>query len=221
MMRIVAIMPCFGRVEQTESNIRRLHQTAGFSYELICTAFEPEVWKSLKTMGDVSPTKVACFDRPITYWQGMQYGMKYLPSGTTHIVNLANDLLPGYRWLKRGIEAYIRRFDRSSGLMGFNDGIHGPEHSSHFIIDIRLLETFGGWPTWYQHNYGDTEICSRAQEQNVYGKAAWAVLYHNHRVTGALGDEVYDTGDKSARADQALFMNRKSHQWPLISSSIG
>jgi len=212
-MKVACIMPCYGRAEQTERNLRRLQQSAGFRAEYIATAFESEVWKTLQTMGKYSP-KLLTLDTHATYWQGMKLGMK-LAHDCTHVVNLANDLLPGYKWLKKGVDAYIRRFGSTPGLMGFNDGIHGPEHSPHFLIDVRLLEEFGGWPTWYTHNYGDTELCQRAMEQNRYGKAAWAVLYHDHRVTGAEPDEIYAEGDHSFPEDLTTYQNRSQARWEL------
>ena len=217
-MEIAAIMPCRGRAEQTVENIIRLRAAAHFPYKLICISTEPEVWKSLKTMGEYTPDEVVCYEQPKTYWEAMKLGMKWA-NDSTHVINLANDLLPGYSWLKTGVESYIRRFGNREGLMGFNDGIHGPDHSPHFMIAVRLLDELGGWPIWYRHNYGDTEMCQRAQESQRYAKSAWAVMYHNHPVTGANRDEVYKLGDKSVEQDRALYVQRKESGWTPPRSS--
>jgi hypothetical protein len=220
-MEIAAIMPCRGRVEQTEGNIIRLRKASNFPYKLICITSEPEIWKTLRTMGEYSPDEVICREGRVTYWDAMQAGLMSMPAQhATHIVNLANDLLPGYQWLRKGVEAYTRRFGSGPGLMGFNDGIHGPEHSSHFIIDRHMLEELGGWPIWYRHNYGDTELCRRTQEINRYGKAAWAVLYHNHPVTGANKDSVYTEGDNDYLHDRQIFESRSKSLWQMPSSSL-
>jgi hypothetical protein len=183
--------------------------------QLIVVTHEDEVRQKLKSILNLT---VDHHPRRLTYWQGMSAGTLRIDRDTTHIVNLANDLLPGREWLRRGAEAYERRFATGPGLMGFNDGIHGPELSPHFMISVSLLMDFGGWPVWYRHNYGDTELCTRAQEANLYGKAAWAVLYHDHFMTGASRDSVYAEGEAYHVEDRKLFEARRYSQWTTFSS---
>lgn len=98
--------------------------------------------------------------------------------------------------------------------MGFNGDGHGPEHSCHFLIHRLLLAQLGGWPTWYRHNFGDTELCQRAAGLGCYAKAAWAILYHNHPVAGAAADGVYAEGGAHWAEDQRLFEERRRLGWP-------
>lgn len=210
---IAAILPCRSRAEQTVRNVRRLLATAGrVEWELWCvTGGEPELATLLHELG----FKVMAYHRPLTYWEALKWATDSMP-GAPLLVNLANDLLPGRHWLERGIAAYRARFGEGDGLMGFNDGIHGPEHSPHFLISRGLLDRYGGWPVWYAHNFGDTELCRRAQQDGCYGKAPWAVLYHDHLENGAADDSVYQEGRATYERDARLFEERKRAGWPFV-----
>jgi hypothetical protein len=110
---------------------------------------------------------------------------------TPLLVNLANDLIPGMHWLARAVTAYRSAFGAGDGMIGFNGDSHEVNHSCHFLISRSLLERYGGWPTWYDHNYGDTELCQRAIADRCYGKAPWALLFHDHPYFGGADDAVY------------------------------
>jgi len=221
-MDVVAIMPCRGRVEQTVANVRRLlataWHTAGYEgWRLVCVMSqdEPALCDALLplTKPATSPLIVVTpAPGTITYWDALATITK--GTDATLLVNLANDLIPGRHWLKRGIDAYRARFGDGDGLMGFNDGLHGPEHSSHFLISRALLDRYGGWPVWYQHNFGDTELCRRAQRDGCYGKAPWAVLFHDHLENGAADDAIYQEGRASYNRDERLFDERRRAGWP-------
>ena len=101
--------------------------------------------------------------------------------------------------------------------MGFNDGIHDHDLSPHFLIDRDLLTYMGGWPVWYKHTYGDAELCARTIELGMYGKAAWATLYHDHPISGGADDAVYIEGRASIDQDAALFHKRKEQGWSRVS----
>ena len=125
-------MPCRGRTEQTIANVKRLLAMAGrVEWQLICVTDNDR------------ETNAALADFPIWranrvdqggYWQCMKDATDLWPGEFDHIVNLANDLLPGRDWLERCYSAYRARFGAGDGLMGFNDGLHGPELSPHFLI---------------------------------------------------------------------------------------
>lgn len=208
-MDVAAIMPCRGRAEQTGANVRRLLVTAGdVAWHLILVS----------DGGDSAPvmsgTSRLISNTQIGYWRCLDYA-----TATTDaplLVNLANDLIPGRHWLARGVAAYRARFGDGDGLMGFNDGLHGPEHSSHFLISRGLLERYGGWPIWYSHNFGDTELCRRAQQDGCYGKAPWAVLFHDHLENGAPDDAIYQEGRASYERDALLFEERRRAGWPIV-----
>jgi len=211
-MDVAAIMPCRGRAEQTVTNVRRLLATAGCDgWQLICVCDDDmPVFDRLRGVdGRVFVVNVT--DGPHGYWQLLKIISE--DTDAPHFVNLANDLIPGRHWLKRGVDAYRARFGDGDGLMGFNDGLHGPEHSSHFLISRGLLDRYGGWPVWYQHNFGDTELCRRAQQDGCYGKAPWAVLFHDHLENGASDDAVYQEGRASYDRDARLFEERRKAGW--------
>lgn len=209
---IAAIMPCRGRAEQTVRNVQRLLATAGrVEWRLYLCGATPDV-KPLA--GQLDPTRVSIqtvAQESITYWDALK--AMWYETDAPLLVNLANDLLPGRDWLARGLAAYRARFGEGDGLMGFNDGIHGPMLSPHFLISRGLLDLYGGWPVWYQHTMGDAELCERAKEDGCYGKAPWAVLYHDHPLLGAPHDAVYAAGEASIDQDYALFVQRKDRGW--------
>jgi hypothetical protein len=148
----------------------------------------------------------------LTYWQALTRITTLIDSPL--ICNLANDLIPGHQWLQRGVEAYARRFGDGLGLLGFNDGHHTSAHSCHFLIHRDLLARYGGWPVWYDHAFGDTELCQRAIQDGVYAKAPWATLFHDHPYFGGTDDAVYVEGRAKAERDQALYEQRRAQGWP-------
>lgn len=206
-------MPCWGRAEQTVRNVRRLLATAGrVEWQLWCVVsnlHDPMLGSALNDTG----ARVA-FLPEFTYWKALDYMVKQIVPDVPLLAGLANDLLPGRDWLARAASEYRCCFGQGDGLMGFNDGIHGEELSPHFLISRGLLDRFGGWPTWYSHNYGDAELCARAQELERYGKAPWAVLYHDHPITGATSDHVYAEGAATNDRDGLLFQQRRAQRWP-------
>ena len=226
-MDVAAIMPCRGRAEQTIANVRRLLATAGYEHWrlVLVSDGDKEVYDVLgmASVRDRIPRDhFAELIGPDNkgqiphrgYWRSLELGAMAQPNAT-HLVNLANDLIPGRHWLARGVAAYRARFGDADGLMGFNDGLHGPEHSPHFLISRGLLERYGGWPTWYQHNFGDTELCRRAQQDGCYGKAPWAVLFHDHLENGAADDAIYQEGRAGYERDARLFEERRRAGWPV------
>lgn len=215
-MDVAAIMPCRGRAEQTVANVRRLLATAGdvsWQLVLVCDG-DRDVYNALRR--ELPDVTVGGAQVAQGYWRCLDQGMRQQAPDATHLINLANDLIPGRHWLARGVAAYRARFGDGDGLMGFNDGLHGPEHSSHFLISRALLERYGGWPIWYSHNFGDTELCRRAQQDGCYGKAPWAVLFHDHLENGAADDAIYQEGRASYERDARLFEERRRAGWPVV-----
>lgn len=208
---IAAILPCRGRHEQTLTNITRLNAHSGrVHWNLVCVIDRSQD-QALGDAIDRLGFRVVWRDAPFTYWQAMAAATA--ATDQPLLANLANDLLPGRDWLSRCAAAYRARYAEGDGLMGFNDGIHGPQLSPHFLIARRLLARYGGWPTHYQHTMGDAELCERAKADGVYAKAPWAVLYHNHPLLGAAHDDVYAAGEASIDRDYALFHQRLSAGW--------
>lgn len=217
-MNIAAILPCRGRHEQTVVNVKRLLATAGYDrWRLIAVGGKDDhvLLDSLASFG----IEVIRSDTPrVTYWQALAGATQHTdPDHVDRFVNLANDLLPGQHWLRRAVEAYDQTFRHMSGMIGFNGDSHEVGHSCHFLIHRNLLEAYGGWPVWYDHNFGDAELCQRAIADNAYAKAPWALLYHNHVYFGADNDDaVYQEGRASSDRDATIFEQRRRQGWPLV-----
>jgi GT2 family glycosyltransferase len=212
---IAAIMPVRGRLDQTVRNVQRLLATAGrVEWSLTCIGGEDET-DVLKACSAAGAKVRHILHRPrLTYWEAMQEETQL--SDAPLICGLANDLLPGRDWLARALAEYRCCFGSGDGLMGLNDGIHTDYLSPHFLISRTLLDRFGGWPVWYKHTHGDAELCERAKQAECYGKAPWAVLYHDHPITGGATDSVYDEGRAHIDQDAQLFEQRRRAGWPTI-----
>lgn len=212
---IAAIMPVRGRRDQTVRNVKRLLATAGrVEWRLTCIGGEDET-DVLMACSEAGAKVRHILNVPrLTYWRAMleETALNDAP----FIVNLANDLLPGRDWLSRAMAEYRCCFGTNDGLLGFNDGIHDEGLSPHFLISQGLLNRLGGWPVWYQHNYGDAELCARAQALGAYSKAPWATLYHDHPFNGGETDSVYQEGAASTDQDAALFHARRKAGWPHV-----
>lgn len=229
---ILGIMPCRGRPEQTVENIQALLKTAGSTpWHLALPVDDGDentylsIAESINSIeGDpatISPVSIRWLKpdlgRNWGYWRALEVATNTFRQCDL-ILNLANDLYPTEAgWLDRLYAAYRQRFGDGLGLMGLGGDGHGPGHSCHFLIHRGLLDQYGGWPVWYHHNYGDTELCHRAIEDGLYGKATRAVLEHRHPIRGtARDDEVYQLGRKHLAADEALFNLRRAQGWPDI-----
>lgn len=213
---IAAIMPVRGRLDQTVRNVKRLLATAGrVEWRLTCIGGEDEK-DVLMACSEAGAIVRHILDVPrLTYWQALQEETAL--NDAPFLVNLANDLLPGRDWLSRALAEYRCCFGGRDGLIGFNDGIHGEGLSPHFLISRGLLNQFGGWPCHYRHNYGDAEMCARAQAVGVYSKAPWACLFHDHPfIGGGERDSVYQEGAASNNDDAVLFATRRKQGWPKM-----
>jgi hypothetical protein len=213
-MNIAAIIPCRGRTQQTVANARRLLATAGDVAWRLYAVGGREDRETLQALARLDiPTLTPDADR-LTYWQALAEATAI--TSEPLIATLANDLLPGMHWLQRAAESYAQAFGQGDGMIGFNGDSHEVDHSCHFLISRSLLERLGGWPVWYQHNFGDTELCQRATAMGVYAKAPWALLYHDHPYWGGHDDPVYAEGRATIDRDAALFDQRRRQGWPSV-----
>lgn len=216
-------MPCRGRAEQTVKNVRRLLATAGdVEWRLVLVIDgDPALFQELaqvdapiEVIASVKYSRKPSTHR-VGYWRSMQAGTEWA-SNADLLACLANDLLPGQHWLQRAHAAYRELFGDGLGMIGFNDGHWGVEHSPHFLISRSLLDRYGGWPVWYDHNYGDTELVARATQDGLYAKAPWAVLYHDHPYFGGVDDATYAEGRARAERDRQLYEQRRASGWPRV-----
>jgi hypothetical protein len=215
-MNIAAIMPCRGRPEQTVANVKRLIATAGYDdWRLICVGGTDEQDTLLACSAAGAAVRHYLDASRLTYWQALARETA-MQREATHLIGLANDLIPGQHWLSRAVASYQQAFGDGPGLLGFNGDSHELLHSCHFLIDRRLLADYGGWPVWYDHAFGDTELCQRAIADGVYAKAPWALLYHDHPYFGGQDDATYAEGRARATQDQRLYEQRRAQGWPTV-----
>lgn len=211
---IAAIMPCRGRAEQTVRNVRRLLATAGaVDWKLYLASGSDDSAMVNDVLRAVEQTVIMATSRTprMTYWQAL--AMVTERADAPLLANLANDLLPGQHWLQRAYAAYRQTFGNGPGMVGFNDGHHETAHSCHFLISRALLDSYGGWPVWYDHTHGDTELCQRAIADGLYVKAPWATLFHDHPYFGGDDDAVYAEGRAKVDQDAALYERRRMNGW--------
>ena len=216
MANVVAVMPCLGRAEQTVACAHRLVEHAGMEakFVLICDG-DNELATQLGLR--LPWADVVTTGKRVGYWRCLAAGAARHEA--KFIVNLANDLLPGKAWLMRAMSAHVERFTDGRGMIGFIDGINDNCHAAHFLVDRASLRYFYGdklFPTCYDHNYGDTELGERFRELNRYALSKFAVLYHNHELTGAPQDAIYEQGRSRFEDDKRLFEQRKASKWPAL-----
>lgn len=216
MHHVVAILPCRGREEQTRECVRRLLATVNIPHDtnwklvLVSGTEDEQIVTSIANEFNVYGLVEQ--EERLSYWTALQRASTDYKG--THYAMLANDLIPAVNWLSQAMNKLLSVFPDGNGIVGFNGDGHGDSHSAHFIISQQLLDQFGGWPVWYNHNFGDTEFCIRAQEMGRYVKAPYAILFHNHPwISGQDDDEVYQAGRLRFRADEELFRIRRMQQW--------
>ena len=218
---LLGILPCRGRKELTLECVTRLLYTAPidtYPWKLITVAGKEDrdIVNATAKLGAI-PLINEDKDK-LSYWEALQFATDTFTEFPL-ICNLANDILPGGGWLQGGLISYDKHIGRDNqGLVGFNGDSHGPEDACHFIIHRELLKTYGGWPTWYKHNFGDAELCARAKEDKKYYKNPWAVLFHNHAYFYGQehDDRVYKEGRKFEKEDAELFRKRRAEGWPAV-----
>jgi hypothetical protein len=223
MPRFVSLlMPTLGRTDQLLALLPRIKYTAGTSlFELIViadgdqkSADAVDHWRSANNAKDWL-TVVAMPERQ-GYWKCLAHASYHVAKGDM-LSNIANDVLPGRNWLKNAVEVMQKHFPNGRGVVGYNDGILFEEHTGHLLAGREILAEWYGhnqlWPAFYDHLYGDTEICRRAMEQQCYAIALRAVLFHNHFVLGLEQDDVYRFSHHKFPQDRDLFEQRKRNRW--------
>lgn len=215
-MDVSVLIPCKGRAAQTTALIDRLLQpeiAGAVAWELICIVDDdPDVDAALAPYAD--RIGIISLAERHGYWKAL--GVASAQARGRLLVNAANDVLPGLRWIERAVRVFDRSFPDGRGVLGFNDGLLFDGHTGHLMISRALAEEWYGaacWPTWYDHLFGDTEICQRAMQQDRYVVALKAVLFHNHPIIGQANDAVYAFSHTHEGADADLFRLRRGAQW--------
>jgi len=218
---LLGILPCRGRAQLTMECVERLLYTAPlnkYPWKLVAVSGR-EDRETVEAAAKLGATALVDETRnKLTYWEALQYATDTFKDYSL-LANLANDVLPGWGWLQKALIAYDKVIGRGKqGLVGFNGDSHGPEDACHFIIHRELLKKYGGWPTCYNHNFGDAELCARATQDKKYYKDPWALLYHNHAYFRGedQNDDVYREGRRFEKQDQELYTKRKIAGWPAV-----
>jgi hypothetical protein len=202
---LYAVLPCHKRLEQTEALVPRLRAMAGLPITVIAVAGQ-ESAVVVRACASVGARGVIATQERLSYWQAMDLATRELPDEAV-VANVANDVLPMWRWFQIAQQRL-----GNSLVVGFNGDGHDVNHACHFLTSMHYIRSLGGWPTWYKHNYGDTEICARAIEQRTFYKEPWAVLYHNHVVMGNQPDEAHADIPPDDH-DRRLFRQRREAGW--------
>jgi hypothetical protein len=208
-VRVHVVMPVRGRREKSVEAMKRLKETAGYkaSYVAIAGGADQEI---LQAMAGHCTAIVHLYQDSLTYWQALHLSTKALPDDT-YVVNVANDIIPAVNWLRRAVD-YVNA--RPEAVIGFNGDGYDTRHACHFMISMKQVRAYGGWPVWYHHNFGDTEIITRAIEDGLFHKDPWAILFHDHpNVSGSQTDDVYRDGSRKFNEDMKLFEKRRGNKW--------
>jgi hypothetical protein len=214
---VFVVMPVHGRQEQSVDTMRRLIGTAHYPATYLSVGGYADA-NIVNTVGSVAGCQPILVNTLVaTYWQSLHRATAGL-SDDALIVNVANDVLPCHQWLQRAVDDYRSEADKYNNpydpVIGFNGDGHLEEHACHFMISMERIRSYGGWPTWYHHNFGDTEIVQRAESTGDFYKSKYAILFHNHPyVSGAPSDAVYAEGNSKFQDDRRLFLYRKERGW--------
>ena len=159
---VMVVMPIYGRKEQSVEAMRRLINTASYSAVYVAVGGVAQV-DTIDLCGRIAGVqRHVASPENCTYWEALHYATQNA-SDDTLVVNVANDVLPAAHCLLRAMEWYNAAQDT---MVGFNGDGHGDQHACHFLISMRRLRSYGGWPLWYYHNFGDTELCTRAAQSD-------------------------------------------------------
>ena len=216
MADIVVVMPVRGRTLQTVDAFRRLRATANTPARYIAVGGRDDIDTIQAAATEVQHVIPIIADVPrLSYWQALSMATQDLGDDTL-IAAVASDLLPVVGWLSRAYRdyEYHTRINRDA-VIGFNGDGYGDEHACHWLVSMRVIRRWGGWPVWYDHNFGDNEIATRAKQEAIWYKSPYAILYHNHPMIGAAQnyDATYEEGSLWFSRDGNLFERRKASNW--------
>lgn len=129
----------------------------------------------------------------------------------------ADDLEFTEGWLEAALGARESLPDQW-GMVGLNDGHHGAELATHYLLDRRfVIEVLGGVVAWpfYPHSFNDLETNDRARAAGRYVWAEAALVRHSHWI---FGDRPQDATDTRTLGDhpeaRATYERRKAAGFP-------
>jgi hypothetical protein len=210
-IEFAVVLPVYGRE----------HQSVGAIKQLMATALYDASWHVISGLADAHTInmmpnhcrKIVATADSLTYWQALALTTQRLDDDV-YVVNVASDLLGVNGWLRRAAE-YLQV--NPNTVFGFNGDGYAQEHACHFAIQMSRIRQYGGWPQWYYHNFGDTEIIQRAISDGIFHKDAWSILFHNHPfIAAAENDDVYNHGQSNFERDMRLFEQRQAAKWTFM-----
>ena len=212
---IAVVMPVRGRTALTVEAFRRLWATANVPATYIAVGGRDDI-DTITAAAALEHVQPLIADTPrLSYWGALRIATNELDDDTL-VATVASDLLPVVGWLSRARRDYDyhTRINRDA-VIGFNGDGYGDEHACHWLVSMRAIRRWGGWPVWYDHNFGDNEIVTRAKQEGIWYKSPYAILYHNHPMIGAARnyDATYEEGSLMFTRDGNLFERRKASNW--------
>lgn len=139
------------------------------------------------------------------------------------VVLAADDLHFEDGWLDAAL-AKLAEFPEGWGMVGFNDGHHGEELSTHYLMSRRfVVEVLGGVVAWpcYGHSFNDTEANERARAADRYAWCEEARVGHSHWLFGGRPMDETDNRAIGAHAEsERIFKQRQAEGFPDIEAVI-
>lgn len=142
----------------------------------------------------------------------------YAVTDEPYLFAAADDLHFHRGWLETAMEKMVDPI-RVVGTNDLGNGyVMAGDHATHYLVDRRYLDEVGGdftagpgsfMPDCYDHNWTDTEFITVARLRGVFMPALESYVEHLHPVFGkGTRDAVYDRGDRSVHADEAIYRGR-------------
>ena len=131
-------------------------------------------------------------------------------SRSDYIAFIGNDCIPQPGWLRIAMECMLKTFPDGVGLVGFNDLFWEDGRCLHWVGSKGLLPMLGGYffNPIYGHCGTDDELIARCRRAAKYVWCPEAVVEHDHFVTGAPLDPVYEAGWSTVERDRATLKER-------------
>ena len=127
-----------------------------------------------------------------------------------YVCFLGNDTVPGPCWLRIAMECMLKTFPDGDGLVGLNDLYWTDGRCLHWVGSKALLPMLDGYffNPIYGHCGSDDELIALCRRAAKYVWCPEAVVAHDHFVTMAPLDPVYEAGWSTVEIDRATLKER-------------
>lgn len=151
------------------------------------------------------------------YAKSINMGIEANPD-SFYFVYMADDVMPGSKWLETAISFMEDFFPQKDGLICFNDGKWNGEHACHGLVSRNTWKNMGNSTLFfegYKHYHPDRELTLTTQARNKYGYCPSSVLWHNQsRIGLSKADEITKKALSTVKEDTKLFNERKAKGFP-------